>query len=96
MDKDEYREEVLKQLKEQNENLSAIGAMLFFILLGIIALITIELFMMKDITCIRLKIDNIQNSVYDISSSVDAMKSSTRTWLVAIYKQLCAIKYKVY
>lgn len=96
MDKDEYREEVLKQLKEQNENLSAIGAMLFFILLGIIALIIIELFMMNDITRIRLKIDNIQNYVYDISSSVDAIKSSTRTWLEAIYKQLCAITYKVY
>lgn len=91
MDKEEYREEVIKQLKEQNGNLEAIGLVLCFILLGIIIIIVLEVFNMRQLIGIKCNTDSIRSFTLDIKSNVSTIETDVHVWLSDIFDKVTRI-----
>ena len=86
MDKNEYREEVLNQLIEQNnhlasidDSLNSIQAMMFFVTLGVIALIIFAVFIDCHLGNIEHYLDIIRDSndvlspFYDLINKLDRL-----------------------
>ena len=98
MDKEEYREEVIKQLKKQNGNLEAIELAMCFILLGIIIIIALEVISMRQLIGIKCDTDSIRSFTLDIKSDVSTIKTDVSTiktdvhvWLADIFDKVTRI-----
>lgn len=91
MDKEEYREEVIKQLKRQNEDLEAIGAILFFVAILVLVITIFEFFNVGKLASIAVDVDFIQSDITHIRSSVSTIETDVSVYLKDIFEDVSGI-----
>lgn len=92
MNKEEYREEVIKQLKRQNEALEAIGgAILFFAVILVLVIIVFEIFKLRQLASIAVDVDFIQSDITHIRSSVSTIETDVSLYLKNIFEKVSGI-----
>ena len=84
MDKEEYREEVIKQLKRQNDLLDCLVAASVIILLLVLVIMIIEITNMEALSKIAVHVDFLTDDIMDINLSISSIKSDVNVWLQAI------------
>ena len=92
MDKEEYRQEVIKQLKKQNDLLDCIVVLSFIILLLVFVIMCIEFVNMKELTSIGVDTEFIKDYIPDIKFSVSNIENDVNVWL----QDICDYAIKIY
>ena len=91
MDKEEYREEVIKQLRRQNDALEAIGAILFFVAILVLAITVFEFFNVGKLASIAVDVDFIQSDITHIRSYVSTIETDVSVYLKDIFEDVSGI-----
>lgn len=91
MNKEEYREEVIKQLKRQNDALEAIGAILFFATILVLAITVFEFFNVGKLASIAVDVDFIQSDITHIRSYVSTIETDVSVYLNDIFEDVAGI-----